>query len=185
VDASGLWPGKVVTEVTPARDFWEAEPEHQGTTSSVIRAATPATSRGRAGSCRSAPKSRQPSSRGGGTVMRPPSFGVKRCPGSGSFRRGVVGLDHEVPQHCSQHNVHLDVGERGPDARRVPPPNGIQAVGALVPTKRSGSKRSGFGKTSSLACTVGDSDHHGVAVRYSPLTEIEVRCGDVAPRKVR
>ena len=29
VDASGLWPGKVVTEVAPARDFWEAEPEHQ------------------------------------------------------------------------------------------------------------------------------------------------------------
>jgi len=29
VEASGLWPGKVVTEVTPATDFWEAEPEHQ------------------------------------------------------------------------------------------------------------------------------------------------------------
>ncbi len=29
VDASGLWPGKVVTEVVPAEDFWEAEPEHQ------------------------------------------------------------------------------------------------------------------------------------------------------------
>lgn len=29
VDASGLWPGKVVTQVTPASDFWEAEPEHQ------------------------------------------------------------------------------------------------------------------------------------------------------------
>ena len=29
VDASGLWPGKVVTEVEPAREFWEAEPEHQ------------------------------------------------------------------------------------------------------------------------------------------------------------
>ena len=29
VDASGLWPGKVVTEVTQAGDFWEAEPEHQ------------------------------------------------------------------------------------------------------------------------------------------------------------
>ncbi|MFT5098609.1 MAG: peptide-methionine (S)-S-oxide reductase [Candidatus Krumholzibacteriia bacterium] len=29
VDASGLWPGKVVTEVEPATDFWEAEPEHQ------------------------------------------------------------------------------------------------------------------------------------------------------------
>lgn len=29
VDASGIWPGKAVTEVTPAGDFWEAEPEHQ------------------------------------------------------------------------------------------------------------------------------------------------------------
>ncbi len=29
VDASGLWPGKVVTEVAAAGDFWEAEPEHQ------------------------------------------------------------------------------------------------------------------------------------------------------------
>jgi peptide-methionine (S)-S-oxide reductase len=29
IDASGLWPGKVVTEVAPAREFWEAEPEHQ------------------------------------------------------------------------------------------------------------------------------------------------------------
>jgi peptide-methionine (S)-S-oxide reductase len=29
VDASGLWPGKVVTELAPAGAFWEAEPEHQ------------------------------------------------------------------------------------------------------------------------------------------------------------
>ena len=29
VDASGLWPGRVVTEVRPAGPFWEAEPEHQ------------------------------------------------------------------------------------------------------------------------------------------------------------
>ena len=29
VDASGLWPGKVVTEMAPAGPFWEAEPEHQ------------------------------------------------------------------------------------------------------------------------------------------------------------
>ena len=29
VDASGRWPGKVVTEVAPAGPFWEAEPEHQ------------------------------------------------------------------------------------------------------------------------------------------------------------
>lgn len=29
VDASGLWPAKVVTEVEPVSEFWEAEPEHQ------------------------------------------------------------------------------------------------------------------------------------------------------------
>jgi peptide-methionine (S)-S-oxide reductase len=29
VNASGIWPGTVVTEVEPAGDFWEAEPEHQ------------------------------------------------------------------------------------------------------------------------------------------------------------
>lgn len=29
VNASGRWPGVVVTRVSPAGDFWEAEPEHQ------------------------------------------------------------------------------------------------------------------------------------------------------------
>ncbi len=29
VEASGLWPGKVVTEIAPVSDFWQAEPEHQ------------------------------------------------------------------------------------------------------------------------------------------------------------
>jgi peptide-methionine (S)-S-oxide reductase len=29
VNASGLWPGKVVTEIQPVGDFWDAEPEHQ------------------------------------------------------------------------------------------------------------------------------------------------------------
>jgi peptide-methionine (S)-S-oxide reductase len=29
VNASGIWPGSVVTELAPASDFWEAEPEHQ------------------------------------------------------------------------------------------------------------------------------------------------------------
>lgn len=29
VNASGIWPGKVVTEVEPEGEFWEAEPEHQ------------------------------------------------------------------------------------------------------------------------------------------------------------
>lgn len=29
VDASGLWPGRVVTDLEPSGDFWMAEPEHQ------------------------------------------------------------------------------------------------------------------------------------------------------------
>lgn len=29
VNASGIWPGRVVTEIEPVSDFWEAEPEHQ------------------------------------------------------------------------------------------------------------------------------------------------------------
>jgi peptide-methionine (S)-S-oxide reductase len=29
IEASGVWPGKIVTEITPASYFWEAEPEHQ------------------------------------------------------------------------------------------------------------------------------------------------------------
>ena len=29
VEAPGIWPGRVVTEVEPVGDFWEAEPEHQ------------------------------------------------------------------------------------------------------------------------------------------------------------
>jgi peptide-methionine (S)-S-oxide reductase len=29
IDASGIWPGKIVTELAPAGPFWEAEPEHQ------------------------------------------------------------------------------------------------------------------------------------------------------------
>lgn len=29
VNAAGVWPGKVVTQVEPVSDFWEAEPEHQ------------------------------------------------------------------------------------------------------------------------------------------------------------
>lgn len=29
IEASGIWPGKIVTEVAAAGPFWEAEPEHQ------------------------------------------------------------------------------------------------------------------------------------------------------------
>src|SRR5687768_17878136 len=35
VDASGIWPGRVVTEVAPAGDFWEAEPRSEEHTSEL------------------------------------------------------------------------------------------------------------------------------------------------------
>jgi peptide-methionine (S)-S-oxide reductase len=57
VDASGLWSGKVVTEVTAAGPFWEAEPEpeHQDYLERYPAGATRATSSGRTGSCHAAP----------------------------------------------------------------------------------------------------------------------------------
>jgi peptide-methionine (S)-S-oxide reductase len=44
VNASGLWPGKVVTEVVPAVDFWQAEPEHQDYVGSCRSARPPRSS---------------------------------------------------------------------------------------------------------------------------------------------
>ncbi len=55
VDASGLWPGKVVTEVAPAGPSGRPSPSTR-TTSSGTPTATPATSRARAGSSRAGPK---------------------------------------------------------------------------------------------------------------------------------
>jgi peptide-methionine (S)-S-oxide reductase len=63
VEASGLWPGKVVTEVAPAGDFWEAEPAHQDYLCS-IPTATHAISCGRTGNSRGAsPAKRVPGRR--------------------------------------------------------------------------------------------------------------------------
>ncbi len=59
VNASGLWPGKVVTEVTPAGDFWRQSLSTR-ITWSIIPTATPAIFRGRTGSC---PNARRPSRR--------------------------------------------------------------------------------------------------------------------------
>ncbi len=53
VEASGLWPGKVVTEVSPAGACWDRSPSTR-TISSTIRTGTPVTSRDRAGCCRGA-----------------------------------------------------------------------------------------------------------------------------------
>ncbi|MFB9128345.1 peptide-methionine (S)-S-oxide reductase [Paraburkholderia dipogonis] len=54
VEASDLWPGKVVTEVAPAGPFWEAEPEHQDYLERIPNGYTCHFSSGRTGSCRSA-----------------------------------------------------------------------------------------------------------------------------------
>jgi peptide-methionine (S)-S-oxide reductase len=51
VEASGLWPGKAVTELSPAGDFWRRSPSTR-ITWNAIRTATPATSSARSGSCR-------------------------------------------------------------------------------------------------------------------------------------
>ena len=58
VDASGLWPGKVLTEVAPAGPFGRRSPSTR-TTSSAIPTATPATSSVRPGSCRAARRKRR------------------------------------------------------------------------------------------------------------------------------
>ena len=70
VEASGLWPGKVVTEVTPAGPFWEASPSIR-TTSSGIRTATPATTFARIGCCHGG-RERPPAS-----YRRPYDLGVR------------------------------------------------------------------------------------------------------------
>ena len=54
VDASGIWPGKVVTLSSARRSRSGRPSPSTRTTSSATRTATPATSRGRAGSCHTA-----------------------------------------------------------------------------------------------------------------------------------
>jgi len=56
VDASKLWPGKVVTEIVPAGPFWEAEPEHQNYLEQHPEAIR-ATSLDATGNCQDAAKS--------------------------------------------------------------------------------------------------------------------------------
>ena len=190
VDASGLWPGKVVTEVTPASDFWEAEPEHQDYLErypSRVHLPLPAAgleaAEARAGPTRMGPRAwahAQAGDWGQGSLSG-------RClpaahhdaaavlgregdaPEMDLLVRGVVGLDHEVPQHRSQHHIHLDVGERGPDAapgsaaerhprRRRPGADEPVRIEAL-----------GIGEDVRIGVHVGERDHHGVAVRESAI----------------
>ena len=156
VDASGLWPGKVVTEVTPAGDFWEAEPEHQDYLER-FPTATPATSRGRAGSCPSGSRSKPRATAGSRrrTTTRPPSLGVKATPRKWIFSSGASSVSITKCRNTVRSTTSIStLANAAPMQRRVPPPNGTHAVGGLVPTNRYGSKRSGFGNTSGLACTL-------------------------------
>ena len=63
VDASGLWPGKVVTELSRPARSGRPSPSTR-TISSAIRTATPATSFGPVGNCRSGPR-KQPARQDG------------------------------------------------------------------------------------------------------------------------
>jgi peptide-methionine (S)-S-oxide reductase len=74
VDASGLWPGKVVTEVSEAVPFWEAEPEHQDYLQRYPNGYT-CHSRGRAGSCH--------------TARRGPNSDARRKPHAGTSIRSA------------------------------------------------------------------------------------------------
>ncbi len=110
------------------------------------------------------------------TTMRPPSLGVNAMPRKWIFSSGASSVS--ITKCCNTVRSTTSIStlaNAAPMQRRVPPPNGTQAVGVLVPTNRYGSKRSGFGKRSALACTLRDRDHHGVAVRNPPVAEIEMR----------
>ena len=193
VDASGLWPGKVVTEVTPAGDFWEAEPEHQdylerypsGYTCHFPRPGWKLPKRQTA-----AGPTRKLGSLSGlcHAAAHHDAAAVLGREGDAAevdlLVRGVVGLDHEVPQHRSQHHVHLDVGERGPDAapgaaaERHP---GRRRPGSDEPIRI---EALGIREDVGIGVHVGEGDHHGVAVRNPPFAEIEVRRRDVAAGEV-
>ena len=127
VEASGLWPGKVVTEVSPAGDFWEAEPEHQdylehypnGYTCHYIR-----------------PGWKLPRRAAGEPVVfsagaattRPPSFGTNATPRQcqRSPGRRVVSIVKWRSTVRSTTSISM-LANAAPTQRRVPPPNGIQA----------------------------------------------------------
>ena len=81
VEASGLWPGKVVTEVTPAGPFWEAEPEHQDYLDTT-RTGTRATSPARDGSCPGAATRCRV-----GPAPWPTNGSTRRCTQRGRMRR--------------------------------------------------------------------------------------------------
>ena len=156
VDASGLWPGKVVTEVTPAGDFWEAEPEHQdylerypnGYTCHFPRPGLEAAQAREAGPrvtlrslCASGVARRC-------TTMRPPSFGVKATPAECTFSSGAVVVSMMKCRNTVRSTTSIStLANAAPTQRRVPPPNGMQAnVGGRLPMYRCGSNRSGVGK---------------------------------------
>ena len=114
VEASGLWPGKVVTEVSEAVPFWEAEPEHQDYLQRT-RTATPATSRGRAGSCPTArppPERRCASAPGHRRDLGEPAHG-QRSPFHDQHGPGAVAARGVAHGHVPVGAERLDLGDLG------------------------------------------------------------------------
>ena len=117
VDASGLWPGKVVTEVTAAGPFWEAEPEHQDYLRALPATGTPATSSARTGSCRAAPSSRRQGRRPAKRRTRP----IRRRPGLPPGRRRRMSPCWSRPRGCARRAARCRPGSAG--RRRTAPPS--------------------------------------------------------------
>jgi hypothetical protein len=102
VNASGLWPGRVVTKVSPAAEFWQAEPSTRSILS-AIRLGTPATSRVRGGSF--------PEAKGGGLRLRCRASSRMTC--AMRLLRDTGHTRRPKSSCCSR-----PVRHRGPESRR-------------------------------------------------------------------
>ncbi len=90
VDASGLWPGKVVTELAPAGPFWQAERSTR-TIWSGYRTATRAISSAQTGSCRSECRRRAPTRHSGQSPLLASAY----------KKRSVARSQVSIPSHHS------------------------------------------------------------------------------------
>ena len=177
VEASGLWPGKVVTEVTPASRLLGGRARAPGLPGALPERLHLPLPAGGLEAAQARDRSSKHSAAASAWVVvggvarrdacgRRPS-GVNATPREWIFSSGrvVVSID-EVAQHRSQHDVHLDVGERRADAAPGAAAERDQRTSTvLVPTKRCGSNRSGSGKSSRVRVNVVDRDEDRVAVR--------------------
>ena len=161
VDASGLWPGKVVTEVSPAGDFWEAEPEHQDYLErypSGLHLPLPAAGLEAAEAASDQRRAVRPLvSRRRCAAVHDHAAAVLRGEGHAAectFSSGAVVVSMVKCRNTVRSTTSIStLANAAPTQRRVPPPNGIQAnVGGRLPMKRCGSKRSGSGNSSARSC---------------------------------